>query len=149
MTSRLPVLLTSPPSPKLTGRRSGLGGPLFRGRCALVFWKGITKRLTLVSALGLTSRRWLRSSTSQLRPGARRYPFCGLEAAPDLAAPVLLRVFEAISNGHPPPDGFNHGLLYLLPKKDTGLLSDTRPLSVTNTDNRVCPQHYASCQRPG
>ena len=27
--------------------------------------------------------------------------------------------------------------LFLLPKKQTGLIEDTRPLSVTNTDNRV------------
>src|SRR5207253_2111136 len=39
--------------------------------------------------------------------------------------------------GHTPPEGFNHGLLFLLPKKLTGLVSDTRPLSVTNTDNRL------------
>src|SRR5690606_33276643 len=31
----------------------------------------------------------------------------------------------------------NNGLLFLLPKKKTGLVSDTRPLSVTNTDNRL------------
>ena len=49
----------------------------------------------------------------------------------------MLGVFEAIAKGHLPPNGFNHGLLYLLPKKNTGLLSDTRPLSVTNTDNRI------------
>ena len=70
-------------------------------------------------------------------PGPDGIPFAVWRAAPDLAAPILLRVFDAIAKGHTPPEGFNHGLLYLLPKKDTGLISDTRPLSVTNTDNRI------------
>src|SRR4051794_23360394 len=46
-------------------------------------------------------------------------------------------VLRAILKGHLPPEGFNLGVLFLLPKKQTGLLSDTRPLSVTNTDNRL------------
>ena len=37
----------------------------------------------------------------------------------------------------PPPDGFNHSLLNLLPKKPTFLPKDTRPISVPNTDNRL------------
>ncbi len=63
--------------------------------------------------------------------------FAAWRAAPDLAAPVLYSVFRALSNGQPPPRDFNLGLLFLLPKKHTGLISDTRPLSVTNTDNRI------------
>src|SRR5205823_3255699 len=43
----------------------------------------------------------------------------------------------ALLRGLTPPPGFNHGFLFLLPKKDAGLISDTRPLSVTNTDNRL------------
>src|SRR6185437_11597663 len=64
-------------------------------------------------------------------------PFAAWRAAPDLAAPLLLGVLQAIFRGHNPPEGFNLGLLFLLPKKLTGLISDTRPLSVTNTDNRL------------
>ena len=70
-------------------------------------------------------------------PGPDGIPFAAWRAAPDLSALLLHRVFEVIAKGHSPPEGFNHGLLYLLPKKDTGLVSDTRPLSVTNTDNRI------------
>ena len=50
--------------------------------------------------------------------------------------------------GQLPPDGFNHGLLFLLPKKLTGLLSDTRPLSVTNSDNRILAACVARCIMP-
>jgi hypothetical protein len=63
--------------------------------------------------------------------------FAAWRAAPDLAAPVLLAALKAIFKGQLPPEGFNHGLLFLIPKKLTGLISDTRPLSVTNTDNRL------------
>ena len=63
--------------------------------------------------------------------------FAAWRAAPELAAPILLNVFTSISKGQPPPNNFNNGLLFLLPKKQTGLISDTRPLSVTNTDNRI------------
>ena len=36
-----------------------------------------------------------------------------------------------------PPAGFNNAIFHLLPKKETGLISDTRPLSVSNTYNRI------------
>ena len=70
-------------------------------------------------------------------PGPDGIPFAAWRAVPDVGASVLLDVFDAIAGGSVPPEGYNHGLLYLLPKKDTGLLADTRPLSVTNTDNRI------------
>jgi hypothetical protein len=54
-------------------------------------------------------------------PGPDGIPFAAWRAASDLAAPVLFKVFEAISKGHLPPPGFN---LYLLPNKNTGLVSD-------------------------
>ena len=44
--------------------------------------------------------------------------------------------------------GFNHGFLFLLPKKDTGLVSDTRPISVTNTDNRLLANTVARAIMP-
>ena len=56
---------------------------------------------------------------------------------------------RAIFHGHNPPDGFNHGLLFLLPKKLTGLISDTRPLSVTNADNRLLAAAVARGIMPG
>ena len=76
-------------------------------------------------------------------PGPDGVCFAAWRAAPDLAAPVLHAVLLAILGGHHPPEGFNHGLLFLLPKKLTGLVSDTRPLSVTNTDNRLLASSVA------
>ena len=37
----------------------------------------------------------------------------------------------------PPPPDFNGGLLYLIPKKGLGTVEDTRPIVVSNTDNRI------------
>ena len=75
--------------------------------------------------------------TSNSCAGPDGISFAAWRAAPDLAAPILLAVLKALSAGQPPPVGFNLGLLFLLPKKHTGLVADTRPLSVTNTDNRI------------
>ena len=52
-------------------------------------------------------------------PGPDGIPFAAWRAVIELASPVLLRVFEAIVKGHLPSVGFNHGILFLLPKKDT------------------------------
>ena len=53
-------------------------------------------------------------------------------------------VFLELASGSPPPSGFNHGLLFLLPKKGTLLPSDTRPISVTNADNRLIAKAVVS-----
>ena len=56
------------------------------------------------------------------------------------AAPVLHKVVLALASGVLPPEGFNYGLLFLIPKAGTLLPSDTRPISVTNADNRIIAQ---------
>ena len=43
----------------------------------------------------------------------------------------------AMANGELHPEGYNFGLLCLIPKKGTLPPSDTRPISVTNADNRI------------
>ena len=70
-------------------------------------------------------------------PGPDGIPFAAWRATVDLAAPILHAVMNSLCSGQPPPAGFNHALLFLLPKKKTDLVFDTRPLSVTNTDNRI------------
>ena len=64
------------------------------------------------------------------------------------AAPVLHGVCEVLLTGCPPPPGFNHGLLFLLPKKGTHLPSDTRPISVTNSDNRIIAKAVVAAITP-
>ena len=50
---------------------------------------------------------------------------------------MLLGALTLLLEGKTPPKGFNSATLFLLPKKSSGLVSDTRPLSVANTDNRL------------
>lgn len=72
--------------------------------------------------------------------------FAAWRAWPEASSRVLAAVLKVMCSGRDPPPEFNHGLLFLLPKKHTGLVSDTRPLSVTNTDNRILASAVArSC----
>ena len=64
-------------------------------------------------------------------------PLVCYKAVTATSATVLLRVLLGLASGALPPPGFNHGLLFLLPKKGTLLPSDTPPISVTNADNRL------------
>ena len=64
-------------------------------------------------------------------------PFAALRAVIAHVAPILLANFYALAQGRTPPDNFNQGLLFLLPKKDTLLPIDTRPITVNNCFNRL------------
>ena len=70
-------------------------------------------------------------------PGPDGIPFNAYRVTIDHAAPVFKLVLDSLCRGELPPAGYNFGLLYLLPKKGTLLPSDTRPISVTNADNRI------------
>ena len=90
-------------------------------------------------------------SSNNSTPGPDGIPFAAWRAAPDLSAAVLFGVLDSLLNGLSPPAGFNHGFLFLLPKKESGLVSDTRPISVTNTDNRflsTVARAIMPCVRP-
>lgn len=81
-------------------------------------------------------------------PGPDGIPYAAWRAAPDLAGPILLAALQAICQGRVPPAGHNYGLLFLIPKKPTDLISDTRPISVTNTDNRILASTIAHSIMP-
>lgn len=69
--------------------------------------------------------------------GPDHIPFAVYRANADVAAPILHSCIQHLMTGASPPPGFNGGLLYVLPKKPTMLVEDTRPLVVNNTDNRL------------
>ena len=75
--------------------------------------------------------------TNNSSAGPDGIPFRAYRSFATLIAPVFLSIFEDMSAGGLPPQGFNYAYLYLLPKRLTGLIEHTRPISVTNTDNRV------------
>ena len=70
-------------------------------------------------------------------PGPDGIPFQAYITTIDFAAPVLLYCINSLKNGKTPPEDFNAGDLYILPKKPTDRVEDTRPLVVNNTDNRI------------
>ena len=75
-------------------------------------------------------------------------PFAAWRANTEFAGPLLTAVLKSVCTGITPPSGFNHGVLFLIPKKPTGLVSDTRPISVTNTDNRLLASTVANLVMP-
>jgi hypothetical protein len=70
-------------------------------------------------------------------PGPDNIPFSAYKVLVSIAAPVLHGVVRLLMKGISPPAGFNNAIFHLLPKKGTGWVSDTRPLSVSNTANRL------------
>lgn len=87
-------------------------------------------------------------SPKNTSPGPDGIPFACWRAVPDISGPLLYNALSALMRGDLPPKGFNSGLLFLLPKKNTHLVSDTRPLSVTNTDNRILARIIANSIMP-
>ena len=49
----------------------------------------------------------------------------------------MLRLIKWFAEGNLPPEGFNDGLLFLIPKTDSMLVDEHRPITVTNADNRI------------
>ena len=55
----------------------------------------------------------------------------------ETAAELLHAALCELANGVTPPDGYNHASMYLLPKISNPRVENTRPISVTNADNRI------------
>jgi ribonuclease HI len=77
------------------------------------------------------------ANTNDSAVGPDDVPFEVYRVTAEISAPILLASLRWLMDGHPPPDDFNAGLLYVLEKKPTNLAEDTRPLVVNNTDNRI------------
>ncbi len=78
-------------------------------------------------------------------PGPDGIPFSAYKVLQDIVEPILWDCAQDLLNGGAAPDGFNFATLVLLPKKPSVQVEgekwyapkDTRPLSVTNADNRI------------
>ena len=75
--------------------------------------------------------------TNNSCPGPDGIPFAAYRTLSRYYAPLVQRTLRKMAAGAVPPEGFNHGLLFLIPKKGTCLPEDTRPISVTNAGNRI------------
>ena len=114
------------------------------------YLRSYTKKLNLAlcSCPSLADVRGALSRTNDSACGPDGVPFAAWRAVTTLSAPLLLSALQALHRGQLPPPGFNLGILFLIPKKLTGLISDTRPISVTNTDNRILAAVMASAIMP-
>jgi hypothetical protein len=88
-------------------------------------------------AIDLEAMKLIILESGDTAPGPNNIPFSAYKKMVDLAAPIFLRVIRALQDGILPPPSFNEAIFHLLPKKGTGWISDTRPLSVSNTYNRI------------
>jgi ribonuclease HI len=70
-------------------------------------------------------------------PGPDGIPFSAIRLFKDIFAHALYQTLQLLCEGYKPPAGFNEGNLLLIPKKDTGLVSDTRPITISNSVNRI------------
>ena len=72
-------------------------------------------------------------------PGPDGIPFRAYKKLTDLAAQVILDVctYLGVRRSSEQLGDFNFATLFLLPKKETNLIDDTRPISVNNSGNRL------------
>jgi hypothetical protein len=94
----------------------------------------------------MVTRIILKSGDSSAGPDG--IPFSAYRALVDIVAPNLLELILFLMEGNPPPPDFNFGLLHLLPKLDTFLIKDTRPITVTNAGNRLLASVLVECITP-
>ena len=80
--------------------------------------------------------------------GPNGIPFSIYRRLINLYAPIAHGMLLDLARGCRAPSSFNEGLLFLLPKGDSGLVNDTRPLSVTNTNNRIIASAVARSIQP-
>jgi ribonuclease HI len=77
------------------------------------------------------------AETKHSAAGPNNIPFAAYRALADHFAPVFLSCVNELMDGVSPHPDFNSGILHLIEKKATGRISDTRPIVVSNADNRI------------
>ena len=75
-------------------------------------------------------------------------PFAVYRALPSLCGQFILEILIDMAKGFSPPSGFNLGNLYLIPKDESGLVLNHRPISVNNSENRLVASVLAAVIAP-
>jgi hypothetical protein len=70
-------------------------------------------------------------------PGPDGFPFVAFRRTVDVSSNTLYNYAQHIPDIPTDIDSFNKSILLLLPKNDSCLVNDTRPLCINNTDNRL------------
>ena len=76
-------------------------------------------------------------STNNSCAGPDGLPFIIYRNLIDISTDVIHAMLSDLGKGLPPPDDFNYARLFIIPKSSSILISKTRPISVTNADNRI------------
>ena len=87
-------------------------------------------------------------ATNNSCAGPDGIPFAFYRNLLDITPTLILDTLTLLSTNTPPPEGFNHARLFLIPKSLSTIVDDTRPISVTNTDNRIIAKCMASTLTP-
>ena len=75
--------------------------------------------------------------------GVDGIPFMAFRVLIEAAAPLLAEFADGLATGaFPPPADFNLCLLVLLPKKNTGYIRHTRPISIPTAVNRLVSRAF-------
>ena len=64
-------------------------------------------------------------------------PFSTYRSLTDLVAPLLLELILHLADGRKPNRSFNYTNLFFFPKDSSNTFNKLRPISVSNTDNRL------------
>ena len=86
--------------------------------------------------------------TNNSSPGPDGIPFAFYRLCADEVGPLLHDILGRLAQGQPPPPSFNQAVLFLLPKDESLLIDNTRPISVTNADNRIIAKFLATMLGP-
>jgi ribonuclease HI len=89
------------------------------------------------------------TSSNNSSPGPDGVPFAAYRVLKDVCAPFILDMIIEAANGHPPPERFNHGRLFLIPKDESYKVLSTRPIVVNNADNRLFAKVMTAVMTPG
>jgi ribonuclease HI len=86
--------------------------------------------------------------SSNSAPGPDGIPFAFYRAFAHELGPIFQAIVNDLAAGNLPPAGYNYACLFLIPKNNSMEIPDTRPISVTNADNRIVASLIARAISP-
>jgi ribonuclease HI len=88
------------------------------------------------------------AATNDSCPGPDGIPPIFYKVFNQLVTPIILGILAKLELPQPPPDDFNWGTLFCLPKKVRDWIVETRPITVPNSINRIVSRSYYAVLQP-
>ena len=104
------------------------------------YFEDYTKRIDSRSAPPIPDKETVRKTilaTNNSCAGPDGIGFAVYRNLLGTATDVIHDMLVDLGKGIPPPPDFNHARLFIIPKSTSLLISNTRPISVTNAENRI------------